>query len=121
MLSTALKREYAEVGAKVISEGGHPEIINLAGKPYTYIDLAQAVSEAIEEPVEVVEATEEEALQQMIAGGISQKWAFVANFYQSYAKKGGNGEAEADPMDFEHVLGRSLTPLADAVKEVLDL
>ena len=118
-LSTALKREYAEVGAIVISEGGYPEILNLAGKPYTYRELAQAISETIGEHVDVIETTEQGALERMVSGGTDQKWAFVANFYQGYALKGSNGEADADPAEFEAVLGRSLTPLADAVREII--
>lgn len=118
-LSTALKREYAEVGAKVISEGGYPEILNLAGKPYTYRELAQAISEAIGGQVEVIETTEQDALNRMVSGGTDEKWAFVANFYQGYALKGNNGEADADPSEFERVLGRPLTSLADAVKEII--
>ena len=113
MISTALKREYAEAGARVIAEGGYPEIVDLAGKPYTYKELAQAISEAIGETVELIPTTEEKALKQMTSGGIEEKWAYVANFYQSYAKKGGNGEAEADSAEFEKVLGRKLTSLKD--------
>lgn len=119
MISTALKREYAEVGAKVITEGGYPEIINLAGKPYTYKELGEAIAEAIGEPVEITEVSQAETIQEMIAGGVEEKWAQVSAFYQDYTKKGGNGEAEADPSEFENVLGRPLTPLAEAVKEII--
>lgn len=119
MISTALKREYAEVGARVIAEGGYPEILNLAGKPYNYQELAQAISKAIGEPVEIVETSEDEAMKHMLAGGISEQWANVANFYQEYVRKGNNGEAEADPTEFEKIFGRPLTPLAKAVKEII--
>lgn len=119
MLSTALKREYAEVGAKVISEGGYPEVINLAGRPYSYRDLGEAIADAVGEPVKLIETTEEDYLARMSKGGASEKWSHIAAFYQGYARKGGNGEAQADPAEFERVLGRPLTSLTEAVKEII--
>ena len=39
----ALKREYAEVGAKALAGADFPEVLELSGKILTYAELAQAL------------------------------------------------------------------------------
>ena len=43
--SFALRREYAEVGAKVILRENNPQIINLSRIPFTYPELGKATEE----------------------------------------------------------------------------
>ena len=39
--------------------------------------------------------------------------------YQDYALAGNNGEDALSPEELEKVLGREITPLADALKELI--
>ena len=119
VISTALKREYAEAGARVITGNGYPEIIELTGKPYSYYELGKAIEEAAGETVNMIHTTNEDAMRRMLENGASEQWTQVSLAYQVYTIQDNIGEKEADPTDFEKVLGHPLTPLSEAIKEIV--
>ena len=45
-IAFALKREYAEAGARVITGEGYPEVLTFAGNPVTFEELAEAAGKA---------------------------------------------------------------------------
>lgn len=118
-ISWALKREYAEAGAKVIAGGDYAPVLELAGTPHTFKELAQAAETAADQPIEIQEVTRNEFDRHMAQTGISQMGLMLATNYQDYAAAGNNGETDASPSVFEEVLGHPLAPLSEAVKELL--
>ncbi len=116
----ALKKDYAEVGARVITGEGYPEVLELAGKPVTYAELAEAVAEAAGHPVEAYPASQAEYTNWMMANGASQMGVMLGNSYQEYALAGNNGEEDLSPTDMEKVMGHPLRSLTEAVKELFD-
>lgn len=119
-LAWALKREYAEAGARVILSDQEGEVVNLAGKPVTYLELAQALAKATGKRITSKVVSPQELMNSLSMSGLSPMDAQVSFLYQDYARKGNNGEVQADPTEFEQVLGHSLTPLPEAVKEVIN-
>lgn len=119
VISTALKREYAEAGARVITGNEYPEIIELTGRPYSYFELGKAIEEALGGQINIVHTDQNDALSKMIQGGASEQWSQVSLAYQGYTLQDNTGEREADPTDFEKVLGHTLTPLSEAIKEIV--
>lgn len=113
-LSFALKKEYAEAGARVIADGDYGEIINLAGQPRTYEQMALATQKAFDTEVNIKKISEENFVPTLENAGISG--ATVSKLYQEYTLKGNNGEAQADSTEFEEVLGHSLLDLPSAIK-----
>lgn len=118
-ISWALKREYAEVGAKVIAGGNYGSVLELAGRPCTFKELAQAAEAATDQSIDIQEVTRNDFNHNMAQTGISQLGLILATTYQDYAIAGNNGESEASPDVFEKVLGHPLTPLSEALKELL--
>lgn len=116
----ALKREYAEAGARVILSDQYGEVVNLAGKPVTYPELAQAASIATGKKIEIKAVTPEQLSASVSSMGLNQMGVQATLLYQDYAKRGNNGEAQADPAEFERVLGHPLPSLPEAVKEAIN-
>lgn len=50
---------------------------------------------------------------------ISPLGRMLGTNYQDYALAGNNGEDALSPEELEKVLGREITPLADALKELI--
>lgn len=119
-LSFALKREFAEAGARVVAGGDWGETLDLAGPPVTFGEIAQAAREASGKPIEEREVSREEFASLLSGSGISEMGLMLSTAYQDYALSGNNGEAELSPAVFEKVLGHALTPLSSALKETMD-
>ncbi|KRO00584.1 NAD(P)H-binding protein [Companilactobacillus kimchiensis] len=120
-LSFALKREYAEAGAQVISNGNYGEIINLAGDPKTYSQLALATQTALNEKLDIKETSMNDFIHYMDQANIPTKLSMITEGYQEYTSKGNNGESQADSSEFEKVLGHPLTNLPVAIQELLNI
>ncbi len=116
----ALKKDYAEVGARVITGEGYPEVLELAGKPVTYAEIGEAVAQAAGHPVEIVSGSQKEYANWMQANGATQMGIMLGSSYQEYALAGNNGEEDLSPADMEKVLGRPLRSLTDSSKELLE-
>jgi len=119
-LSFALRREFAEAGARVILDGNYGEVVNLAGNPTTLGQLALATQEALNERLDIKKVTESEFISDMNQANISTQLATMSELYQKYALKGNNGEDKADSSEFEKILGHPLTELPVAINEILN-
>ncbi len=116
----ALKKDYAEIGARVITGVGYPEALELAGNPVTYTELAAAIAEAAGHPVEAYPASSTEYTNWMMANGATQMSVMLGSSYQEYALSGNNGEELLSPADMEKVMGHPLRSLTDSVKELFN-
>ena len=118
-VSWAMKRELAEAGARVVTGEEYPEIIELAGKPVSYREIGEAAQTLTDKSIEIMPVTRDEFNSLMAVSGIDQIGLMLGGAYQDYALAGNNGEAESTPDAFEQLLGHSLTPLDEALKELI--
>ena len=118
-IAFALKREYAEAGARVIAGGEYPQVLTLAGKPVSFPELAKLTEEAAGRKLDIHETSKGKFLMEFAAGEITDLGRMLAASYQDYAFAGNNGEEDLTTDDFETVLGHPVTPLADAIRELL--
>ena len=118
-IAFALKREYAEAGARVIAGGEYPKVLTLAGKPVSFPELAKLTEEAAGKKMDIYETPKGKFPMEFAAGEITDLGRMLAVSYQDYAVAGNNGEENLTTDDFETVLGHPVTPLADAIRELL--
>lgn len=118
-ISFALKREYAEAGARVITGEGFPEVLTFAGNPVTFAEIAKAAEEASGKALNVYEVSPEAFAGEFKPGEISDLGMMLGTNYQNYTLAGNNGEENLTPTDLEKVLGRPVTSLAEALKELI--
>ncbi|MDN4159879.1 NmrA family NAD(P)-binding protein [Nocardioides abyssi] len=116
-VSVALRAEYAEAAAAVLTGSGHAgRTYELGGPAVTLPQLAAAVSAAIGQDVAYTDVPVEQ-LQQVLAGaGVPAPMdAVLADVDRAIAA----GELVVDPADLESLLGRPVTPLDEAVRQAL--
>lgn len=113
-----LRREYAEVAARAVSgKFDFPEILELGGSLRTYEDLGAALRGATGKDLEVISADEATAAKNLVENaGVPQNVAELLVSFQQIVK---SGALAVQPDDFEKYLGKPLTPMVDAIKEVL--
>jgi len=121
LLSYALKRDYAEAGARVIAAGNYGEIVNLSADPITFKQLGKATEEALDEKLDIKEIPASEFIPDMDQANVPAQLSMMSDSFQKYTLKGNNGENLADSSEFEKVLGHPLTNLPDAIRETLNL
>ncbi|MBS9398936.1 SDR family oxidoreductase [Pediococcus acidilactici] len=114
----ALRREYAEVAARAVSgKFDFPKILELGGSLRTYEDLGAALRGATGKDLEVISASEATAAKNLVENaGVPQNVAELLVSFQQIVK---SGALAVQPDDFEKYLGKPLTPMVDAIKEVL--
>ncbi|WP_125709863.1 NmrA family NAD(P)-binding protein [Companilactobacillus zhongbaensis] len=118
-LSFALKREYAEAGARVIVDGYDQEVLNLAGKARSYAEIAVGTEEAVGKDLDIEITTANNFVPTLVAAGISPNWAGVSQTYQEHTLDLDNGEDNADPTEFEKVLGHPLANMEEIARELM--
>lgn len=119
-LSFALKREYAEAGARVISNATPaPQVVNLAGKPVTYHEIGVATQTALGQALQLKTVSEADFMATMAQAGIATQWAGVADAYQKFALDPDNGAQTADSTEFEQVLGHRLADYPTKIGELI--
>ncbi|KAF0338290.1 NAD(P)H-binding protein [Pediococcus acidilactici] len=114
----ALHREYAEVAARAVSgKFDFPKILELGGSLRTYEDLGAALRGATGKDLEVISADEATAAKNLVENaGVPQNVAELLVSFQQIVK---SVALAVQPDDFEKYLGKPLTPMVDAIKEVL--
>ena len=119
VITWALKREYAEAGAKTILHGSDEEIVELSNRPVTYKQMGESLKEAVGKDIDLVKV-DKDGFESMLRGyGVSDIGIMLPSVYQQYAIAGKNGENEGDPSEFEKILGHPLTHLTDAIRETI--
>lgn len=113
----ALKREYAEAAAKVlVNPTSYKDVLELSGRPLTYAQLGQALKEATAKDLALVHGTDEAFMAQFTDNGLPQS---VAALFLSFQQAIDSDVLNQTNSDFETVLGKELTPLAQAIQELL--
>lgn len=115
----AMKRELAEAGARVITGEGYDEVLELAGAPVSYKEIGEAAQTLTDKPIDIQLVSKDEFNKLMAGSGIDDLGLMLGGAYQDYALVGNNGEAESTTDTFEKVLGHPLTPLAEAIRELI--
>ncbi|MDK2967648.1 NAD(P)H-binding protein [Lacrimispora sp.] len=115
----ALRREYAEAGARVllgiVKDTG---VLEMSGRALSYSDLAAGYAKTSQKPFEEKSFTDEEYkafLEKSHVPDIAIEGTIAIQ------KEIREGALDIDHSDFERILGRSLTSLQDAIKEMLEL
>lgn len=112
----ALEREYAEAAAKVVASDNPQEVYELAGKPRTYVDLGHALQKATGNDFEIKQVSSDEYTSYLESAGSDHTTAALFSSFQAPID---SGALDENSNDFEKALGHSLTPIEDAIKEIL--
>lgn len=113
----ALKREYGEAAARVLSNTYEEKsIVELSGKPVTYAELAEAAREASGKNFEVMSLDADAYQEFLVKTDLPE--SFV-NYLVAIHSNIRDGVLDVERDDFESVLGRPLMPLDGALKEIL--
>jgi NAD(P)H dehydrogenase (quinone) len=113
----ALRREYAEAAAAVLSgKGEDNRIYELAGPPLTQDELAAAVGDVTGTEVPVQHVDDETYAAIMKQAGVPEP---VVPFLVAIQKGIRDGELDVQSRDLETLLGRPPLPVRDALKELL--
>lgn len=114
----ALRRDYAEAAANVLTGEGHAnKTYELAGKLITYDDLAAITAEVLGKDVAVQHVDEATFTEAMKAAGVPDAaLPFVVGIQTAIA----NGSLSIDSNDLEHLLGRRPTPLREGISEIVN-
>ena len=82
-------------------------------------EIGEAAQKLTDNKIDIQLVSRDEFNKIMATSGISQMGMIGGSVYQDYAVNGNNGESESTSDTFEKVLGHPLSPLADALKELL--
>lgn len=114
----ALRCEYAEAATAVLVSGDdYNQIFELAGTPVTYGDLAVAVSSALNEEFEILSLDAHDHKRFLINNDVPEG---VANYLVGVQQNIKNGMLDYESDYFRKVLGHDLTPLTEAVAEIIE-
>ncbi|WP_125761646.1 SDR family oxidoreductase [Companilactobacillus hulinensis] len=112
----ALEREYAAGAAKVMILDNAKDIYEFAGKPVSYAELGQAVKKVTGKSFEFKSVSDEEYRNGLIKSGFEPAVADVFVGMQDMMR---SGELDVESSDLPDVLGHAVTPLNDAIREIL--
>lgn len=113
----AYQRDYAEAAANaLLDESLTQEIYELSGPLLTQKELADEVGQILGKTIPFKEVTDEEYASIMKSAGIPD---FIVPMLVCIQRDIRKGTLDVKRNDFEKILKRPLTPLSDAVKELL--
>ena len=94
-------------------------MLELAGNPVSYKEIGEAAQALTDKLIDIRLVSKDEFNRLMVGSGIDDLGLMLGGAYQDYTAQGNNGEAESTTDTFEKVLGHPLTPLAEALKELI--
>lgn len=113
----APRKDYAEAAAKVLAdESYHNQVFELSGPARTNEELAKAVAHVIGKPVELSQVSFEKYHEVMASFGLPD---FVVDLVTQIQKDISTDTLNIENSDLENLLGHPVTPLEDAIKEIL--
>ncbi|GER66853.1 SDR family oxidoreductase [Weizmannia acidilactici] len=114
----APQRDYAEAAAAVLSGSGHENTVyELSGKLLTYGELAAVLGGIIGKEVQVQHVDDAAYAEAMKAAGVPNA---VVPMLVDIQKGIREGALEVESNDFEKLLGRPVTPVRDALAEIVE-
>ncbi|MFC4303311.1 SDR family oxidoreductase [Cohnella boryungensis] len=113
----ALQQEYAEAAAAVLSGSGHENTIyELSGKPLTQAELTAALGAVLGKEVPVQQVDDAAYAEIMGQAGVPE---FIVPFLIGIQQGIREGTLELESNDFERLLGRPLTPIQEALGQLV--
>ena len=116
-VSVALRSEYAEAAAVVLTTDGHlGETYELGGEAVTLPEIASAISEVVGQEIAYADVPVEQLQQILAQAGVPEPMdAVFADVDRGIAA----GELRVPEQDLEKLLGRPATPMRTAVEVAL--
>jgi NAD(P)H dehydrogenase (quinone) len=116
-VSVALRREYAEAAAAVVTTGGHlGKVYELGGQARTVPEIVGLIGDAVGQEITYTDVPVAALVAILAGAGIPEP---LATIFADVDRGISEGELEVDPRDLQTLLGRPATPAADAVKIAL--
>lgn len=112
----ALERDYAEGAAKVITSEDPQEVYEFTGKTRTYDELGKALQEATGNSFAIKQVSHDDYVKSLERAGLDTP---TAELFASFQGPIDAGDLAKGSNDLEEVLGHPVTPLVDAIKEIL--
>lgn len=112
----ALERDYAEAAAKVVAGNATQEVYEFAGQPRSYEELGAALKEATGNDFAVKQVSHDEYVKALEGSGLDNA---TAELFASFQAPIESGDLAKGSDDLAKALGRPVTPIVDAIKEIL--
>jgi NAD(P)H dehydrogenase (quinone) len=113
----ALQQDYAEAAATVLAGNGHENTVyELSGPLLTQEELASAIGTALGKEVSVQQVDDDTYAGIMKGAGVPE---FILPFLVGIQKGIRDGELEVESSDFEKLLGRPVTPINEALSQIV--
>ncbi|MCL6458997.1 MAG: SDR family oxidoreductase [Gorillibacterium sp.] len=114
----ALQQEYAEAAATVLTGNGHENTIyELAGKLMTQEELVSALGSVLGKEIPVHQVDDIKYAEIMKSAGVPE---FVISILVGIQKGIREGTLEIESNDLEKLLGRPVTPIREALTQIVD-
>jgi NAD(P)H dehydrogenase (quinone) len=114
----ALQQDYADAAAEVLIGNGHENTVyELSAPLLTQEDLASDLSTVIGKEIPVQQVSDETYAEIMKGAGLPD---FVIPIVVGIQESIRNGSLEVESNDFEKVLGRPLTPISEALTQIVN-
>ncbi|AND40518.1 SDR family oxidoreductase [Cytobacillus oceanisediminis] len=114
----ALQQDYADAAAAVLLGNGHENTVyELSGPLLTQEELASALGNVLGKEIPVQQVSDEKYAEIMKGLGLPD---FVLPIVVGIQESIRNGSLEVKSNDFEKVLGRPVTPIDDALNQLVN-
>lgn len=112
----ALESEYAQAAANVLLMSQPKEIYEFAGTPLSYEELAQAVSEVTNQPVNITKFSHEQYIDSLEQTGLDHETAVL---YASFQIPNSLGDLAQPSDDLALILGKKPLSITAAITKLL--
>lgn len=113
----ALQQDYADAAAKVLSEDGHENrVYELSGQLLTQEELVNALGVVLDKEIPIQQVNDETYAEIMKGIGLPD---FVIPIVVGIQDSIRNGSLAVESNDFEKVLGRPVTPIREALTQIV--
>lgn len=114
----ALQQDYAEAAAAVLAGNGHENTVyELSGKLMTQEELVSAIGAVVGKGVPVQQVDDAAYANIMKDAGVPE---FIIPFLVEIQKGIREGALEIESNDFEKLLGRPVTPISEALAQIVN-
>lgn len=114
----ALQQDYADAAAAVLlGEGNENTVYELSGPLLTQEELVKAIGAVLGKEIPVQQVGDEEYAEIMKGLGLPE---FVIPIVVGIQESIRNGSLEIESNDFEKVLGRPVTPIKEALTQIVN-
>ncbi|WP_129045561.1 SDR family oxidoreductase [Companilactobacillus metriopterae] len=111
-----LERNYSEAAAKVLASDNTKDIYEFAGTAITYGEMAKALQEVSGVNFDIEQVSDEQYTNGLKESGLDEGTALLVTSFQTMIREGG---LDGNDADITEVLGRSIEPLSEQLKELI--